>query len=263
MDRDLRALAEGIVHDYDPRDRPDGLEIVDRADLVMWTRPGPTKWMSSVRVTRWDPTEADAQIQEVLVFFRERVRPFVWFVTPSSAPSDLADRLTQAGLQLEQRTRLLVAELPVAGLRRNEDVTIVDCRTAEETEARLRFAWPDWSDEVIRAETADRLRSLALYGDRFGGLLAYQGDTPVADANWRDSTDGRAIYLTGGGTRPEHRGKGIYQTLTAQRLTSAARRGCRYAVIQARVDTSMPILLRRGFQDVGEVSVFEWSPARA
>jgi GNAT superfamily N-acetyltransferase len=260
MELNLTGMAEAIIYDYDPRDRQSDLEIVDRPDLLMWTRPGPTKWFSSVRIARWNAAQADDRIQEALAFFRERHRPFVWHVSPSSAPADLGVRLERAGLVLEQKTRLLVAELPVQGLRVNDHVRIVDTRTSDEVEARLRFAWPAWTDEEIQSETKERMRSLELYGERAGFLLAYLGDAAVADASWRDSTDGRTVYLIGAGTRDEHRGKGIYQTLTAYRLDHALARGCRYAIIQARMDTSMPILLRRGFRDVGETSVFSWAP---
>lgn len=260
VEPDLTHLAEAIVYDYHERDRESDLEVVERPDLLMWTRPGPTKWSSSVRLARWEPDEADRRIEEVLEFFRRRGRPFVWHLVPSSTPADLGVRLGRAGLAREQVTRLLVVELPVRGLRGNADVRIVDTRTPAEVEARLRFAWPAWSDEVIRSEAADRLRFLDLYGERAGFLLAYLGDVAVADAAWRDSTDGRAVYLTGAGTRADHRGRGIYQALTAYRLDRAIARGCRYAVIQARMDTSMPILLKRGLRDVGETAVFSWTP---
>lgn len=260
MDSDLLRMAEGIIYDYHPLDRDGDVEVVERPDLLMWTRPGPNKWSSSVRVTRWAAEEADQRIEDVLAFFMARGRSFVWHVVPSATPTDLGPRLEGAGLTREPATRLLVGDLPIRDLRANDEVRIVDARTSAQVEAKLRFAWPDWSDETIRSETADRLRSLDLYGERAGHLLAYLGGKAVADASWRDSTDGRAIYLTGGGTRPEHRGKAIYQTLTAYRLDRALARGCRYAVIQARTDTSMPILLRRGFRDVGETVVYSWAP---
>jgi hypothetical protein len=157
---DLARVAEAIVYDYDDRDRQGDLEVLARPDLLLWSRPGPTKWSSSVRMTRWDPDEADRRIEDVLAFFRERRRPFVWHIVPSSTPADLGVRLGRAGLIREQVDRLLAADLPVRGLRGNGDVRIVDARTAAEVEAHLRFAWPDWGDEVIRSELADRLRSL-------------------------------------------------------------------------------------------------------
>lgn len=260
MSAELADLAEAILYDYDPRDRPGDLELVERPDLLMWTRPSPTKWSSSVRLARWRDDEVEQRIDEVLAFFRTRGRPFVWHVGPSSAPSDLPLRLERHGFVRGDATRLLVSRLPVDGLRLQRDVRIVDARSPREVEAFLRFGHPAWSEDEVRSELPDRLRYLDVYGGRAGFVLAYLGETLVANAAWRCSTDGRAVYLTGAGTVEEHRGKGIYQTLTQYRLTRAAALGCRYAAIQAQVDTSMPILQRRGFSDAGDVIVLSWEP---
>lgn len=256
MDTDLARIAEGILLDYDARDMPPDIELVERDDLVMWSRPQTTvPWMSQVRFARWSAQEAEERIDEVLAFFRERRRSFVWHIGPSSAPADLPDRLLRRGLEVESDTRFLVARLPVTGLRRNADVRIVDARTESEVRAYLRFARREWSDPEIEDAVADRVRSFAVYGERMGNVLGYLGSELVANAAWRDSSDGRAVYLSGAGTLPEHRGKGIYQTLVAYRLERAMQRGCEFAVIQARADTSLPILLRRGFTEVARVPV--------
>lgn len=260
MTAELADLAETILYDYDPRDRPDDLELVERPDLLMWTRPSPTKWSSSVRLARWRADEVEQRIDDVLAFFRARGRPFVWHVGPSSTPSDLPRRLERRGFVREPATRLLVSRLPVDGFRPHRDVRMVDALGPRDVEAFLRFGHPTWSEVEVRSELPDRLRYLDVYGGRAGFVLAYLGETLVANAAWRCSTDGRAVYLTGAGTMEEHRGKGIYQTLTHYRLTLAAALGCRYAVIQAQVDTSMPILQRRGFSEAGEVSVLSWQP---
>lgn len=258
----LASLADAILYDYDPRDRPDGLEVVDRPDLLMWTRPSPTKWSSGVRVARWGADEAEQRIDEVLAFFQARGRPFVWRVGPSSTPSDLPLRLAQRGLAHEPASRLLVAPLPVHGLRVNRDVRVLDAREPRDVAAFLRFGHPAWSEDDVQAELPDRLRYLDMYGLRAGFVLGYLGDELVANAAWRCSSDGRAMYLTGAGTLKEHRGKAIYQTMTQHRLARAATLGCGYAVIEAQVDTSAPILSRRGFADVGGVSVLTWEPCR-
>lgn len=256
QEADLPRLAEGILLDYDPRDRPPEVEIVERDDLILWTRPSPVFWSSTVRFARWQPAEADARIDEVLEFFRSRGRSFVWHVGPSSAPADLAARLERRGLQVESDTRLLVARLPVDGFRCHPDVRVVEARDPASIAAYLRFARREWADdEITSAMVADRQRALDLYGERMGNVLAYVGHDVVANAAWRDSSGGRAVYLTGAGTAPEHRGKGAYQTLVAYRAERALARGCSFAVVQARADTSMPILLRRGFAEVAHVPV--------
>ncbi|HEX9435749.1 MAG TPA: GNAT family N-acetyltransferase [Candidatus Limnocylindria bacterium] len=248
------AIAEGILYDYDVGYVPPDLEIVERDDVLMWTRPSPTKWSSSVRVAKWSTDEAARRIDEVIAFFAARRRPFVWHVGPSSRPEDLAERLRTRGFHDTDPTRLLIAGLPIRGLRAG-DVRIVEARERVRIREYLRFGHPDWTDEQVESEIGERQLFIDRYGERGGFLLAYMDGASVANAAWRDSTDGRAVYLTGAGTLPEHRRKGIYQTLVAYRTDRAISRGCRYAVIQAQVDTSMPILLRRGFVDVGPVNV--------
>lgn len=260
MTADLAGLAEAILYDYDPRDRPDGLELVDRPDLLMWLRPSPTKWSSGVRLARWGADEVEQRIDDVLAFFQARGRPFVWRVGPSSTPSDLPLRLEDRGFTREPASRLLVAQLPVHRHRVNRDVRVVDARDPRDVAAFLRFGHPTWSDDDVRSELPDRIRYLDLYGRRAGFVLAYLDDALVANAAWRCSGSGLTVYLTGAGTLKEHRGKGIYQTMTHHRLAGAAALGCRYAVIEAQVDTSAPILNRRGFADVGGVSVLSWEP---
>src|SRR3972149_1238664 len=112
MEVDLARLAEGILLDYDPRDMPPRLALVERAE----------------------PRTAAP-----LAFCGGRGRSFVWEVGPSSAPADLADRLRRRGLEVESDTRLLVARLPVAGLRPVAALRLVDARTADDGAAYLRF----------------------------------------------------------------------------------------------------------------------------
>lgn len=255
----LPRLAEGIVWDYDPRFLPEAVELLERPDLLLWTRPSPSKWASRVAYARWSEADAERGIDEVLAFFRARDRSFVWYVGPSSSPRDLVERLERRGLVRERPPgHLLAAELPLHDLRTNPDVLVVEARDRAELETYARSAHPEWSDGQVRDSIPERELLHRVYGDRAGMLLAYLDDALVGNAAWRDSTDGRAEYLTGAGTKPEFRGRGVYQTLVRYRTERGLARGCRYAVINARSDTSMPILLRRGFVDLGELPVLSF-----
>lgn len=258
---DAAAIAEAVLWDYDPRYMPEGTEGIEREDLVLWTRPSPSKWSSGVRLARWSEADVERGIDEVFRHFDDLGRPFVWNVGPSSRPRDLADRLRARGMTDESRTRLLFAPLPLPEMRR-ADVRIVDAREPATIGAFLRFGHPGWSEDDVADAIPERRLFLDVYDERAGLLLAYIGDELVANAAWRDSTDGRCVYLTGAGTIPVHRGRGIYQTLVAYRCERAmGARGCRYAAIQAQEDTSMPILLRHGFTDVGVVPVLARRPS--
>jgi hypothetical protein len=57
-------------------------------------------------------------------------------------------------------------------------------------------------------------------------------------------------YLRNAETLPAFRGRGIYLTLINHRLQVARAAGCTAAVVQAQVQSSSPILRKRGFRRV-------------
>ena len=113
-----------------------------------------------------------------------------------------------------------------------------------------------YSPETLEALRRERLDYLRFPGRRGGTLLARVGGVLVGLASWRDSADGRAVYLTGAATLPKDRGRGVYAALLARRLRDARERGAEIATVQANPDTSSPILRRRGFEKLCEVRVY-------
>lgn len=200
---------------------------------------------------RWSDDEVDPGIAEVRDFFRTRAQQFEWIVGPSSRPAGLGRSVEAAGGTREDDARLMTAALPLRPFAVNADLVIREVTDAVRVRDYLRIAWPDWSPARVDAEIEQRLAYLTLPDRRGGWLVAYLDDEPVANATWKDSADGRCVYLKGAGTRPEFRGRGIYSALTAYRCERAIERGCAYAAIIAVADTSAPILRKRGFSDLG------------
>jgi len=153
----------------------------------------------------------------------------------------------------------LTATLPIAGLRVTPDLRIVEALDADTVRFGLQLAHPDASMDEIAAMLGERMVYLAHPGRRGGYVVAFMGDEPVANAGYRFSADGRTQYLNGAETVERWRGRGIYQSLVAYRAEIALRRGCRYAAIRARRETSLPILLKRGFVDHGHLPIFSRS----
>jgi GNAT superfamily N-acetyltransferase len=183
-------------------------------------------------------------------------RPMTWVVGPSTSPEDVAARLEARGLTDTGDGDLLTAELPVSGLRSAADVRIEEVADARLAEIGMRLAHPESTDREIETMVDERMAYLRHPGRRGGFLVAWIGDEPVANAGYRYSADGRTVYLSGAETVERWRGRGVYQTLVGHRIDAALRRGCRYAAIRARRDTSLPILIKRGFVDHGHLPIY-------
>ena len=94
---------------------------------------------------------------------------------------------------------------------------------------------------------AERLAHLALPDCRSGFMLARADGNPAGTANYRYSSDGKVIYLTGASTLPTFRGRGVFRALVAHRLAQAQARGAVLATCLAKTGASAPILARLGF----------------
>jgi hypothetical protein len=259
MRSDERAfLAEGIMWDYEDDFMPEGMKIVDRPDLLMWKRPrGPfaqRRWSNRVSYVRTTSDQVERAIDEVFAFFGPVA--FTWVVGPTSSPGDLGARLVARGLVDIGDGDLLTASLPISGLRVNADLEIVEVDDEETALIGLRLAHPDADEGEMAVLLRERLDYLRHLGRRGGYLVAFLGGAAVANGGYRYSADGSTVYLTGAETAEGFRGRGIYQSLVAHRASAATRRGYRYAAIRARRDTSLPILMRRGFVDHGHLPIF-------
>lgn len=247
-----------MLWDYEWDFMPAVLDIVERDDLLMWRRPsGPAseqRWANRVSFVRTTADGADRIIDEALSFFGPL--PFTWVVGPSSRPPDLAARLVQRGLIDVGDGDLLTATLPISGLRTAADVSIVEVQSEALARIGLRLAHPDAPTAELETLQEERLAYLQHPNRRGGFLVAFVGDDPAANAGYRYSSDGATVYLNGAETAERFRGRGIYQTLVAHRVAVALRRGCQFAAIRARRDTSLPILMKRGFVDHGHLPIF-------
>lgn len=257
-DADRHLLAERIMWDYEPDFAPLGMEIVDREDVLMWRRPhGPLsqrRWANRVSYVRTTPDRVEALIDEILSFFADL--RFTWVVGPSSFPLDLPSRLLARGLTDVGDGDLLTASLPVHGLRTAADVEIVEVRDEGTVRIGVELANPTAAPDEMEAMVRERLEYIGRPTRRGGYLVAFIGGTPVANAGYRYSGDDNAVYLTGAETVEAYRGRGVYQSIVAHRTDAAAQRGCTFAVIRARRDTSLPILMKRRFVDHGHLPIF-------
>jgi GNAT superfamily N-acetyltransferase len=81
------------------------------------------------------------------------------------------------------------------------------------------------------------------------GYLGFDSGTAAAIGRMYTNPGARFAGLYGGGTLPEHRGRGLYRALVARRVHDALAGGARYMRVDA-LPTSQPILERLGFYEL-------------
>ena len=180
----------------------------------------------------------------------------LWFVPEAASPSDLAARLRRLGMRTndfpgaEAREALMVAiEAPPAG-----PPAVVARRTANFEEflaAQLLTADAFAMDDAMRRAFHARAERLWPFqsADGDGAMFVALIDGKVVA--FAGAHFGRtAVYLSGGGTRPDQRGRGAYRALVRARWDAAVERGIPVLTVGAG-EMSRPILERLGFSIVG------------
>ncbi len=235
-------------------------EIVARSDVLISVRPlREHPWASQVYWTRWGENEVESRITEVLEFFSVRRQAFVWLVTDQSRPASLRQRLEARGFIRELEGRMLMTALPIVGLRVNPEVRIEEVVDRGGMEDALGVDHPGWDASRLRPYVDDRVQRL---GTDWHAAVAYLDDRPVGTARWFIHRALRAVELSGAEVLAEFRQRGIYSSLVSFRTLHAAKLGCIAAGIIADGNTSAPILLKRGFEDLGRATFLLWPSSR-
>jgi GNAT superfamily N-acetyltransferase len=202
-----------------------------------------------------DVRVAEEELPGLVDELRARVsgKPITWWLTPSTRPSDAADRLLALGLvrpadSAEHLCSLALAEPPPAV----PGVEVRRVETAAEFAQARAVLWDAFgkSDE-LRERERPQLAGMFEAHRRSGALshfVALVDGEPAATGSSVHST--RGSFLIGGCVLPAARGRGLYRALVRARWEEAASRGTPAVVTQAVVDTSFPILRRLGFQQV-------------
>jgi GNAT superfamily N-acetyltransferase len=189
----------------------------------------------------------------------------LWNVGSSATPSALADRLRGLGLRglglrdpdppMDPGCAAMVLTDEPPGV---DGIDVRRVRTLEEHRAGLEImlAAATWTDAAAADE---RARAAQTYErrNRRGGYqwLAWQAGKPVAYA-LADRTDA-GLFLSGGATLAEARGRGCYRALVRARWDEAARLGLPGLAVQAQHTTSAPILRNLGFDEVATVHTLQ------
>jgi GNAT superfamily N-acetyltransferase len=185
-------------------------------------------------------------------------RKLEWKLYGHDRPSDLGERLRKAGFEPESGETLVVLDLttePTETLPpQGVEIRCVGDRTglADAAAVGIRAFGQDYSS--MNDEFLARIQHGTV---RF--YVAYCAGAPVSAARLEMPRSGEFAGLYGGGTVPEHRGRGIYRALVDLRARAAREGGYRYLTVDA-ANTSLPILRRLGFVPLTTVTAWTWQP---
>lgn len=240
--------AERVAIDDEPE--CEGTERVDRGDVRYKLGSDPSPWNTGVEWARWRPAEVEARATEVLALLRAHTPSFTWAVGPNTDAPGLASVLSSRGLRKEVDALLLTATIPIRGRLPAHDLRLVEERDERTVSDAIRIDRELTADE-LRARVERRMRYLRCPTRRGGGVVAYRRDLAVGYGRWRYGTDGATVYLHTAHTLRPHRRTGVYAAILAWRLDKAVKDGKTIAVVMAERSTSAPILMRKGFREVG------------
>jgi GNAT superfamily N-acetyltransferase len=246
-------VAERVALEDEPE--CEGFERIDRGDVRYKLGSDPLPWSNGVAYARWRPEEVETRAKEIIRIFRDRGVAFTWQIGPNTDAVGLSTVLGANGLHKEVDALLLTAKIPIRGRLPEHDLRLVeelDERTASDA---IRVVRNRTGDE-LRTRLESRMRYLKCPTRRGGGVVAYRRDLAVGHGAWRYGSDGETVYLHMASTLQPHRRTGVYTAILGWRLDRAVRDGKTIAVVVAERSTSAPILMRKGFREVGSLQIW-------
>jgi hypothetical protein len=228
---------------------PDDATIVDDARCHLVVRSD-GRWAGVCRLQLADG-EVEAFFAEVAARAPDAL--VEWIVAEWATPADLVERLRTLGCR-EPGPPYDPVFSALATDREPPAVDGFEIRRVETFEDFLAGLEVQVAASPDAAEWADRYRADAertwqrRRGRDGGEWLAWQDGRAVGYAG--AIAGPRGLFLTGGATVPEARGRGCYRALTRARWDDAVRRGTPGLVVHAQEGTSRPILEGVGFERV-------------
>jgi GNAT superfamily N-acetyltransferase len=226
-----------------------GMAVLERPYMRLVAKGRADPWDNWVERVRLDPARVPGAIREAREFFAGEGVSYSWWVGPGTRPADLGATLQAAGFGLLEEIEGLALRLPapVDQWPVNPLVRIVPVTDVTTLRTALRL-----SDTFGRRDPVSFERTVARFAPQLDDptycrLIGYIGTFPAAEVSLEFRHGGEVAYFSGGTTLPEFRGRGLYRTLSAERVRLAQARGARWALTHAVSGMSAPICRALGF----------------
>ena len=240
--------------------RVPGFDGLVEPDVTVASIALPIARVNSASAARFQPSTADARIDDVVAWFERRAVPFVWRLGPCDEPADLQARLLDKGFALDPD------EMPgmAASLTGLPEVELPDDASIELV--RDAPAFREWLDVMVAgfgmpSQIGDAYMAFETLG--FGddlpvrSLLVRVGDRSVATA--LGVLADRGLVIANVTTVPDQRGRGLGRAVTLAAMRIGAAAGAQIAVLQS-TEMGHSVYRRLGFEDFGTYRVLARLP---
>lgn len=216
---------------------------------------------NSVLATYFDAITVAREIQDLLARLAPLVRRTWWQVLPSCTPTDLAQRLIDAGLEslTEENRPVMTLALDTRPAAPSPLMNLTILRVSDTETMR------DWTTASTLGFEASAENNQP-YHDAYTALgfdeaasiqhfVGYQSGVPVTSATLLYAGGLAGVYDVS--TVPGARRQGLGTAITNACLLDAQERGYHHAVLQASAE-GLPVYQRLGFSELYREQNFEW-----
>ncbi|WP_353951055.1 GNAT family N-acetyltransferase [Knoellia sp. S7-12] len=270
-DTDPAALLEA----YDSQLRreaevPSAISITQLGPLVLATYLGGRGFVTyrDLATDAGPATEASVRELVAATLTHYRALPDITHVEWKTRGHDhapgLHDALTAAGFEVDETESVMIGDAALLALDLELADGVTVRRVSDEAEVLAMLAmqsevFDDAPDEAA-AHAEQILHRLRTADDM--EMWVAEIDGQVVSAGRLEPVEGTEFAgIWGGSTRPEHRGRGIYRSLTAARARSAIKQGKRW-INSDSTEFSRPILERSGLVKVSTTTPYVWKRSR-
>lgn len=240
---------------------PRGTRVIDRPELLYLVSERPVFYLNEVVRTRATAQQLPALMDEVLEAHAHTLSS--WTVYDGSDPDTLERMLPTVGYTQVGECDGMVIDVSDFRARESSGVSVERVQDMQQLRDSLYVMETSFGHaETHTDEELQELLATSTGPDariaRF--LVRDAAGQPISSGSLTLHPALDLVYLWGGSTLPEARGKGAYHALLAARVAFARQRGIRTVGVYAITNTSAPIVARCGFQRCGHMTKWHNPP---
>lgn len=228
-------------------------------DLVRFMSGIGDHHMNGVMAARLTEEALDSTIVATRDYFSAHQVPMLWWVGPSTQPSDIGTHLERHGFVAAGNLPLMAVDLQAMNEKQPSPANL---RIAMVEDTTTLAAWVQIMGTCFGFSGAAEKDYIALEASMgfandksWVRFIGYLDDRPVATSGLLLNAGVAGIYNVG--TLPDVRGQGIGAAITLAPLRVARERGYRIGTRQA-TPMGRPVYLRLGFHELAPLWIYRW-----